>query len=166
MPNYRRHYLALPVFVTLVTHGREAWLSGDRVEDVLAAMRKAKAAHPFRHIAHVILPDHMHWLFEAEGDTDFSKLVAAVKREVTWHMKRQGLAGPFWQNRFFDHLIRDDTDLQAHLDYIHFNPVKHGYCDRAADWAHSTFPNWLARGAYAPDWGVIEPENLLGMKLE
>jgi putative transposase len=166
MPNYRRHYLALPVFVTLVTHGRAGWLIGERVEVVLAAMRGVKLYYPFRHIAHVILPDHIHWLFEPEADTDFSKLVSAVKREVTWRMKAQGQAGPLWQNRFYDHLIRDEADLQAHLDYIHFNPVKHGHGQRAADWPHSSFSSWLARGAYPPDWGVAEPEHLVGMNLE
>ncbi len=166
MPNYRRHYLDLPVFVTLVTHGRAGWLNINRVEDVLAAMRSVKLKYPFRHIAHVILPDHLHCLFEPEADTDFSRLVAAVKREVTWRMKAQGRVGPFWQNRFYDHLLRDEADFQAHLDYIHFNPVKHGHCKRASDWPHSSFESWLVRGAYTPDWGVAEPGNLVGMNLE
>ena len=166
MPNYRRHYLALPVFVTLVTHGRAEWLIGEQVEVVLAAMRDAKLIYPFRHIAHVILPDHIHWLFEPGADTNFSKLVSAIKREVTWQMKAQGKVGPFWQDRFYDHLIRDEADLQAHLDYIHFNPVKHGHGQCAADWPHSSFSSWLARGAYTPDWGVAEPENLVGLNLE
>ena len=166
MSNYRRHYLARPVFVTLVTHNRARWLIGDRVEDVLVAMRGVKRKYPFRHIAHVILPDHIHWLFEPEAGSNFSKLVAAVKREVTWRMKAQGQEGPFWQNRFYDHLLRDETDFQAHLDYIHFNPVKHGHCKRAADWPHSSFLSWQARGAYTPDWGVAEPGNLAGMQPE
>lgn len=166
MPDYRRYYLALPVFVTLVSHGRDPWLCGERAEDVLAAMRKVKARHPFRHLAHAILPDHMHWLFETGDGADFSGVVAAVKREVTWRSKARGLAGPFWQDRFFDHLIRDEADLRTHLDYIHFNPVKHGHCTRAADWPHSSFQSWLARGAYAPNWGAVEPVNLAGMNLE
>lgn len=166
MPNYRRHYLALPVFVTLVTHGRTPWMVGDGAEEVLAAMRRVKQVYPFRHLAHVILPDHLHWLFELRDGTDFSRPVAALKRQATWRMKERGLAGPFWQDRFYDHLIRDEADFGAHLDYIHYNPVRHGHCGRAGDWPLSSFPSWVERGVYDPDWGVIEPGYLAGMDLE
>lgn len=154
------------MFVTLVTHGRRPWLTGEHAEVVLAAMRKVKAKTPYRHLAHVILPDHLHWLFEAREAGDFSKRVAALKRKVTWRLKERNLAGPFWQDRFYDHLIRDEADLRAHLDYIHFNPVERGHCRRAADWPDSSFRAWLARGAYAPGWGEVEPGDLAGMDLE
>jgi len=166
MPNYRRHYLALPVFVTVVTHGREPWIKGEQAETVLAAMRAVKIKYPFRHLAHAVLPDHLHWLFETTDENDFSRQVTALKREVTWRLKEQGLAGPFWQDRFYDHLVRDEADFQAHLDYIHFNPVKHGHCARAMDWPHSSFQSWLERGAYEADWGALEPVNLAGMDME
>jgi putative transposase len=68
------------------------------------------------------------------GETSFSDLVAAVKRDVTWRLKELGSKGPFWQKRFYDHVIRDDDDFGRHLDYVHFNPVKHGFVSRAANY--------------------------------
>jgi putative transposase len=58
-----------------------------------------------------------------------------------------------WQRRYWEHVIRDDNDLARHVDYIHFNPVKHGYVSRVADWPHSTFRRFVARGVLPPDWG-------------
>ena len=58
-----------------------------------------------------------------------------------------------WQRRFWEHAIRNDADLARHIDYIHFNPVKHGYVSRVCDWPHSSFPRYVARGLLAPDWG-------------
>jgi putative transposase len=166
MPNYRRHRLPLPVFVTLVTHHRMPCLAGDHAEGLLAAMRAVKLRHPYRHHAHVILPDHLHWLFGVMEGTDFSRIVAALKREFTWRMKERGMSGPFWQNRFHDHLIRDRADWDKHLDYIHYNPVKHGHCPRPEAWPYSSYHTWLARGAYPMGWGAGEPETITGMELE
>ena len=166
MPNYRRYHLPLPVFVTIVTRDRDPWLAGDYAGFLLAAMRQCKQRHPFRHYAHVILPDHFHWLFEPVDGVDFSTIVAAVKRETTWRLKERGMAGPFWQNRFYDHLIRHQADLRRHLDYIHFNPVRHGHCLRPADWPHSSYRAWQERGAYPSDWGTTAPESVTGMDLE
>ena len=66
--------------------------------------------------------------------------------------KKKGI----WQRRFWEHRIRDEADLETHLDYIHFNPVKHGHCDRVIDWPHSTFHRWVAKGHYPADWGISE----------
>ena len=68
-----------------------------------------------------------------------------------------------WQRRFWDHLIRDDLDLQRHLDYIHWNPVKHGYVNRAIDWPYSTFHRYVANGLYPNDWGGMKDEAALNM---
>jgi len=168
MPNYRRLYVAgHPVFVTAVTRRREPWLaSGEHVEMVLAAMRWAKSKYPFRHLAHVVLPDHLHWIFLPEDVGRYSELVGAVKREVTWRLKETGLTGPFWQARFYDHVIRDDEDYGRHLDYVHFNRVKHGLVDRAADYRWSSFEEWVKRGFYPADWGTAAPDRIRHMDLE
>jgi putative transposase len=65
-----------------------------------------------------------------------------------------------WQRRFWEHLIRNDDDYAAHLDYIHYNPVKHGFVAAAGDWPHSTFHEWVARGVYASGWGSDEAPEL------
>ena len=81
-------------------------------------------------------------------------------------MKEQGVSGPFWQDRFYDPLIRDEADLRKHLDYIHFNPVSHGHCAKAADWPWPSFPAWFERGGYPRHWGEVEPADLAEMDLE
>jgi putative transposase len=168
MPNYRRfHIPGQPVFLTIVTHNRRTWLADDEcVDTLLKSMRWAKGKHPFRHLAHVVLPHHLHWMLLAENGTSFSDLVGAVKRDVTWRLKESGHKGPFWQKRFYDHLIRDDTDFGRHLDYIHFNPVKHGYVSRPRDYRWSSFPEWVKRGVYEDNWEAIEPDRIKHMDLE
>ena len=57
-----------------------------------------------------------------------------------------------WQRRYWEHTIRGDRDFEKHVDYIHWNPVKHGHVAQAADWPYSTFHRFVARGVYPPDW--------------
>jgi putative transposase len=88
-----------------------------------------------------VLPEH---------DGDFSRRVRLIKH----HMARQpGLVHPIWQARFWEHLIRDESDLHRHLDYIHYNPVKHGYVANVADWQDSSFAHLVQRGWYDAKWG-------------
>lgn len=167
MPNYRRYPLpGHPVFLTIVTHDRRPWLGNDScIEILLASMRWAKTRYPFRHLAHVVLPDHMH-LMLLPNQGRCSDLVGAIKRDTTWRLKESGLLGPFWQNRFYDHIIRDDEDFGRHLDYLHYNPVKHGYVSSVADYRWSSFLEWVQREVYPKDWGSVAPEGIQDMDLE
>jgi hypothetical protein len=108
----------------------------------------------------------LHWMLSPADETSFSDLVAAVKREVTWRLKELGRKGPLWQKRFYDHVIRDEDEFGCHLDYVHFNPVKHGYVSRAADYRWSSFHEWVKRGVYDEDWGESEPDWIKDMDLE
>ena len=58
-----------------------------------------------------------------------------------------------WQRRYWEHQIRDENDLARHVDYIHYNPVKHSWVSRAVDWPHSTLHSYIERGLVTPDWG-------------
>jgi putative transposase len=116
----------------------------------------------------VLLPDHLHciWTLPA-GDDDFSgrwrRIKASVSRAVgqqieaepTPSRRRKGERG-LWQRRYWEHVIRDEADFAAHLDYIHFNPAKHGLVERAADWPWSSLHRYVAEGTYPPDWGQAE----------
>ena len=147
MPNYRRFYLpAALVFVTMITQNRKPWLT-QNTDLVLNSMRNVKQHYAFRHIAHVIMPDHIHWLFEPEVN-NFSKIVAAFKRDVTWALKSVA-TNEKWQKRFFDHVIRNEDDLKCHLDYIHYNPVKHGLVDDPFKYKNSSIHEWKKRGEYS-----------------
>ncbi|MDP2783985.1 MAG: transposase [Sulfurimicrobium sp.] len=155
--DYRRARQAGGIyFFTVVTHNRQPLLTRPENLDLLRqAVRHVKASHPFAMTAHVILPDHWHCLWRLpQGDDDYSTRWRLIKHFVSIH----ATARPFWQGRFWEHLIRDENDYQRHLDYIHYNPVRHGYAKTPGDWPHGSFAHYLEKGHYPPDWGVAVPE--------
>lgn len=139
-------------FFTLVTHERKPIFSHpDAVFLLRQAFKKVKRNYPFDIEAAVILPDHLHCIWKMPScDHDFSTRWRLIKSAFA---KAYGQPLPVWQNRFWEHLIRDEQDYRQHLDYIHFNPVKHGYVQTAAQWPHSSFHRFLALGFYDEEWG-------------
>ena len=114
-----------------------------------------------------------------EGDSDYSLRWAMVKKELTKRLgpsfapgiapgpsRQRRREGTLWQRRFWEHQARDDQDYRAHVEYIHFNPVKHGLAKAPTDWSCSSFMRWVARGVYEEDWGssrtVAFPEGFAG----
>jgi putative transposase len=158
-------------FFTLVTHSRQPWLTNDDVRQSLRdAIEQTRSRRHFEIEAWVLLPDHLHCIWTLPpGDSDFSIRWTQIKQYVsracaTRHVdpaklnasqRKRGELG-FWQRRFWEHLIRDEIDYQRHFDYIHWNPVKHGYVDRCIDWPHSTFHRYVTQGIYPVDWAVSE----------
>jgi len=144
---------------------------GDRNTDLLvrhidglrAAINRVKSRHPFSLIAMVALPEHLHAIWRLPpGDADYSTRWSLIKAgfsrtlersEVIRGSRHRKRERGIWQRRYWEHCIRDGLDLSRHVDYIHFNPVKHGLVTRAADWPHSTLHEYIARGLMAPDWG-------------
>lgn len=164
MSNYRR--MRVPggtYFFTVNLLERRRRLLTDRIADLRTAFRAAQAARPFEVLAIVILPDHLHCLWRLpSGDFDnanrwaqikagFSRCLPMDERRSARRMARRERG--IWQRRYWEHLIRDENDLRRHIEYIHFNPVKHGYVVRAWDWPHSSFHRWVERGEYPADWG-------------
>lgn len=114
---------------------------------------EVQSTHPFRIDAWVLLPEHLHCIWTLpEGDMNFSKRWGLIKANFSRELKGQRTT-PVWQNRFWEHLIRDDRDLQTHLDYIHYNPVKHGLVESPKDWPYSTFHRYVQEGFYPLNWG-------------
>jgi putative transposase len=101
---------------------------------------------------------------------NFSPILHSFKRNYTLNYKKtNNILGSFklWQNRFWDHIIRDEKDLHQHFDYIHWNPVKHGVVQDPEDWTHSTFRHWQLQGYYDLGWGKVEPpQNVVNLSLE
>ena len=165
MPNYRRARNAgATYFFTVVTAQRRPLLVGD---DAISALRQSVAeVHrqiPFSIDAWVVLPDHIHALWTLpENDTDFSSRWGRIKAGVT---RLSGLAhrsgprqdGGLWQPRFWEHLIRNEADFASHMDYLHYNPVKHGHVDRVIDWRNSSFHRCVRQGIYPANWGDRAP---------
>ena len=132
-------------------------------ELLLNSLRAAKSFHPFSMIAYVLLPDHFHLMIQPQETISVALIMASAKAMFTRdHKRRLGIDGKMavWQDGFFDHVIRDPVDLQRHLDYIHYNPVRHGLVQRPEAWLWSTFGEWKKRGAYADMWGWSLPETI------
>lgn len=143
-------------FFTLVTAQRRPIFYDPLSVDLLRqAIKHVKSQHPFQIDAFVLLPDHLHTLWTLpENDTDYSKRWRLIK---TWYVKR-AVEKNVWQSRFWEHTIRDEQDFNRHLDYIHYNPLKHGYVNRVKDWPYSSFHKYVAQGVYENDWGSLAPD--------
>ena len=156
MTDYRRNRRkGGTFFFTLVIAQRRLDLLVRYVDHLKAAMRAEHTRAPFTNIGLVILPDHLHAIWRLpEGDTDYSSRWRRIKasfsrglpncERVSESRRRKGERG-IWQRRFWEHTIRDEEDLKRHLDYVHFNPVKHGIVLRVADWPYSTFHSYVDR---------------------
>lgn len=163
MVQYRRSRIAnAPYFLTVTLRDRRASTLVEHVDDLRRAFAETRTARPFTTEAIVVLPDHFHWICTLpEGDADYSTRVMLIKRNFTRRLAERGLAmqrdsrGEYtlWQRRFWEHTIRDENDMQRHVDYIHFNPVKHGVAQSVSDWPHSSFHRYVRDGILSADWG-------------
>jgi putative transposase len=158
-------------FFTVVLQERGSrWLT-DHAPLLRDAFRKARARYPFAIDAIVVLPDHLHAVWTLpEGDADFSARWRMIKRGFTRRLaqasllkdsaaeKRGGGERSLWQRSFWEHQIRDGDDFAKHVDYIHFNPVKHGFVARAVDWPYSSIHRYVRQGVIGADWGLESEE--------
>nr|WP_245309621.1 transposase [Bradyrhizobium retamae] len=140
------------------------------VETLRAAFRETRQRHPFAIDAVVVLPDHLHAVWTLpDGDRDFSTRWRLIKstfsrriapdEAVSASRAAKGKRG-IWQRRYWEHTIRDEDDLVRHIDYIHINPVKHGFVTRVRDWPHSSFHRMVRLGIYPEDWALtLRPGN-------
>jgi putative transposase len=167
MPNYRRfHRPGATWFFTVVSHRRQQLFCQSQVRKSLrASIQKCRIRHPFEILAWVLLPDHMHCIWQLpERDSNYSQRWKLIKQRVTRDLRTSPLAAPslegaVWQKRFWEHCIRDDKDFERHLDYVHFNPVKHGYSLAPSGWPYSTFHRYQREGIYSVDW-ACDPEQV------
>jgi putative transposase len=163
MPQYRRAKIEGSVFFfTVVLAERPSDLLVNEIDRLRQIYRTIRQRRLFETAAICILPDHVHAIWALpQGDADFSTRWNLIKggfsrgldikaRSASKVAKREK---GIWQRRYWEHAIRNDADLERHIDYIHFNPVKHGHVARVADWPHSSFHRYVERGLLAADWG-------------
>jgi len=164
MPNYRRVFTPGGTYFFTVTllerNGNDLLIR--HIDALREAVLITRHDHPFVIHAWVILPEHLHCILELPpGDCDFSLRWRLIKRyfseslprtEYRTAVRQQRRERGIWQRRFWEHLIRDEADYRAHMDYVHYNPVKHGLVCHARDWPHSTFHRCVAEGFYPLDW--------------
>jgi putative transposase len=157
-------------FIVGVTHNRKTIFEDKTNLEVLReTLRNVKTIHPFTMQGYVFLPDHFHLLIIPEETTNITKILHSVQRNFTLNFKKaRAITEPLrcWQHRFWDHIIRNEKDYERHLNYIHYNPVKHGYVTRPEDWADSSYHYYLEKGYYEPGWGHIEPKDIGDMDVE
>ena len=163
MPNYRRNFVSGGCyFFTVNLLERKRTLLVDHIDLLRDSVCRVRRLHPFHIDAWVVLPDHMHCIWTLPSDTDdfplrwrlikllFSKGLPKTER-LSVVRKRRGERG-IWQRRYWEHTIISDRDYNQHIDYIHVNPLKHGYVKQVSDWQYSTFHRYVADGILPMDW--------------
>lgn len=165
MPNYRRLWVpGGTYFFTVNLLDRNGALLVQHIDPLRAAFRDARAARPFHLAAMVVLPEHLHCVWrlpagDADNATRWRHIKALFSRSLTDTERRSASRvgkreRGIWQRRFWERCLRDEHDLRAHVDYIHFNPVKHGLVTEVHHWPHSTFHRYVRSGLLAADWGA------------
>jgi putative transposase len=171
--NYRRYYVpGGTYFFTVVTFARRPFLTSDMARPLLRqAIDDVREQRPFTVVAWVLLPDHLHAVWTLPpGDADYSRRWQAIKENFTKpylatggcegvrsRSRRRRRERAVWQRRFWEHTVEDEDDLVACVDYVHWNPVKHGLVSRVRDWPWSTFHRFVSAGHYEIDWGRSDP---------
>lgn len=175
MANYRRLYTPGDCyFFTIVTYRRQPILCDEAIRAALRnAIEQTRAKHPIEINAWVLLPDHLHTIWTLpSGDANYSLRWQQIKRKVSlaagkyyrrpeWQTpsKTKHREATLWQRRYWEHQIRDAADFNNHLNYCHFNPFKHGLCQKPIDWPYSTFHRFIKNGFYDPNWASA-PEGI------
>jgi len=169
MSDYRRYFVpGGTYFFTLVSYRRRPQFARpadvQRLREAVAAVQREQ---PFRILAAVVLPDHLHfvWTLPA-GDADYSRRIGRMKVHFTRSCRtpssstverslsrRKHRESVVWQRRFWEHTIDEEGELAAFLDYIHYNPVKHRLASCPHAWPASSFSRWVALGLYEKSWG-------------
>lgn len=152
-------------FFTVNTYRRQRLLTDPQIYAALKmAIRRVKTSHPFDIEAFVLLPDHLHCVWRLPvGDMNYAMRWSSIKRRVSQAVRDRMAEGVtasrtkrrelgLWQRRFWEHQIRNDEDFMRHVEYIHFNPVKHGYVQRVKDRPYSSFHTHARQGLGPIDW--------------
>jgi putative transposase len=163
MTSYRRNFVpGGSYFFTVNLADRRSRLLTENIELLRGAFRDVHMGHPFTIEATVVLPDHLHAVWTLpEGNADFAVRWRMIKATFSRGLPRgerisssragKGERG-IWRRRYWEHTLRDEVDFERHVDYIHFNPVKHGHVNRVSDWPYSTFHQMVRLGVYPEDW--------------
>jgi putative transposase len=169
MPRYIRSQVAgASYFFTVTLQDRRARSLTDHAGELRECVVDVKRRHPFEVDAMVVLPDHLHALWTLPlDDADYATRWMLIKQGFTKRLRMRGVLDPaasvtrrangelrLWQRRYWEHQIRNDDDYARHVDYIHFNPVRHKLVQRAVDWPHSSFHRFVREGRLPADWGV------------
>lgn len=166
MSNYRRVFIQNScVFLTIITHKRKHILI-DNIELLRESFKNVNKLYDYEIVACVILPEHMHVILNLKRIEDYPKIISAIKHYFSRKLgiKADDLTDSkikkrekgIWHRRYFEHTIIDEIDLNKHIDYVHYNPVKHGHVTNVKDWKYSTFHKFVKANMYDFNWGNNE----------
>jgi putative transposase len=168
----RPHVPGAPVFFTLALANRTSDVLVRDMDRLRDAVRETRDAWPFAIIAMVVLPDHLHAIWQLpDHDADDATRLRLIKARFSGGLDATKGRSPskvskgekgIWQRRYWEHHIRDEADLAAHIRYCRINPVKHGLVTRAVDWPHSSIHRDMRRGIVAPEWSGAGPDGQFG----
>ncbi|MGM9455214.1 REP-associated tyrosine transposase [Legionella bozemanae] len=170
MVNYRRNFVPGGTFFFTVTlQNRKSGLLIDRINLFQDAFQSVKRQHPFQIKAYVVLPEHLHMIWELpKGDANYSLRWKKIKTLFSKSVHQSGFELSktkhheyrLWQRRFWEHTIKDMLDFENHLHYIHYNPIKHGLVDDLHDWPHSSFHHYVRSGRIDKHWASSRLNNI------
>ena len=151
-------------FFTVNLADRSSRLLTEHIDLLRESVRKVMSTHTFGIVALVVLPEHLHavWTLPA-GERDYPLRWSLIKggfsrglaqAETVSRSRRRKRERGIWQRRYWEHRIRDQADLARHVDYIHFNPVKHGHVRTPADWPYSSIHRYIRQGILGTDWAA------------
>ena len=163
MSNYRRVFIQNSyVFLTIITHKRRPILV-ENIELLRNAFRNVKELYAFEIVACVVLPEHLHLILSPEKIENYPKIISSIKHSFSRSLdikvndlsesKIKKREKGVWHRRYFEHTIIDENDLNKHLDYVHYNPAKHGLVADTKDWEYSTFHKFVKNNMYDESWG-------------
>ena len=165
MVNYRRSFVfGGTFFFTVTLRNRKSTILVDHINLLKDAFQTIKTQHPFQTKAYVILPDHLHMIWQLpQGDSNYSQRWKKIKTLFSKSVHKSGLPlmktkhNEFylWQRRFWEHAIRDEKDFENHFNYIHYNPIKHGLVESLHQWPHSSFHHYLHVGKLSENWSNL-----------
>ncbi len=155
MVNYRRNRVAGGTyFFTVTLQDRRSDLLVREIDALKQAWRNAARRVPHLVLAAVVLPEHLHAVIQMEANTDnYPRLWQDIKKGFTRRVFAPRHQSP-WQARYWERTIRDASQLQACVDYVHINPLKHGWVTAVRDWPYSTFHRYVSEGLLPEDWAT------------
>ena len=162
---YRRLYIQNSyIFVTIVTSKRRKILVNN-IDLLKISIKKSIDNYKYELYAICVLPDHIHMLIKPYDISDYPKIIKQIKTYFSKNIDKNDINDyelrkssikkheqDIWQRRYWEHTIRNDEDLYRHTDYIHYNPIKHGYVKNVADWQYSSFKKFVKKGYYEQNW--------------
>ena len=166
--NYKRLYIPNSIiFITIVTSKRRNILI-ENIELLKFSIKNTYKYYNFEIYAICVMKDHVHLLIKPNNIKEYSKIILLIKRTFSKKIDINTIADyrqresnikrqerDIWQRRFWEHTIRNEEDLYRHIDYIHYNPMKH-YQIVPKDWKYSTFNKFVKNGYYETDWCNFE----------